>query len=185
MAFYYFLPFPCPLAEADVLISFALPMTLRNSVMAGFLCAVGGWGQSLHVPVSEPSAGGEGVLSIELDSPQPKGPTALQWEVAVPAVVAIEVGDLAVGKAAQSAGKSLNCGRKKREDSTPGPTRYVCILAGGTAPIPSGAVAEVHYRVREDPDRAPIRVGIENALAVFLDLTQVKMPDADAVIKVR
>jgi len=160
-------------------------MTLvRKCLVAAGLCAAAA-GQTLKVPVSEAKVHGTGILVLNLESPQGKEPAALQWDLAVPPVVAIEPADIALGTAAEAAEKSVNCAVKSGKPSESGPVRYTCILAGGVHSISNGTIASVRYRVREATEGAPIRVGIENILAVFANLRPVALPDVDAVIRVQ
>jgi hypothetical protein len=151
---------------------------------AGLLCAAA-LGQTLKAPVSEAKVQEPQVFAVQLESPQGKAPTALQWELAIPPVLEVAPADITAGKAAESAGKSVSCAAKPGKTSTAEPLRFACILAGGVKPIDNGVVASVRYRVRTATDGAPIRVGIENILAVFLDLREFKLPNIDAVIRVR
>ena len=138
----------------------------------------------MKVPLSEANVHSTGVLLLNLESPEGKAPTAMQWDLAVPSVLGIESADIKLGKAAETAGKSVNCGLKSGKSSGAGPVRYTCILAGGINPIGNGTVASVRYLVRMETNGAPIRVGIENILIVFSDLHHVTLPDIDAVIRV-
>ena len=66
-------------------------------------------GQSLSAPPSQTDAKTPGVFAVILASPPGKAPAALQWEFSVPAAVAIGTADITIGKAAESARKSLTC----------------------------------------------------------------------------
>lgn len=152
-------------------------------VVASWFCAAPLGGQTVSVPVSEAKVGHSSALVLNLE-PSGKGPTALQWEMLIPPVVRIDPAEVSIGKAAGAAGKSVRCEPKQPKASGEAPVRYTCILAGGINPIAAGAVASVRYRVLRATD-PPIRIAIENILAVFVDLHQVTLPNVDAVIRVR
>jgi hypothetical protein len=109
----------------------------------------------------------------------------MQWEVMVPAAITIGMSDLIAGEAAETARKALICAVKESKEHPSAGAAYICILAGGTKPIPNGVIANVQFRIRVDTEGAPIRVGFEKILAVFSDLRQGPIPDVDAIIKVR
>lgn len=154
-------------------------------LIAGVLSAVPLCGQSFRIPPSGTDRKTPGAFPMEIDSPQGKAPVALQWELRVPAALAIAVSDITIGKAAEAAGKSVACAASANKPAKEGEVRYTCILAGGTQRIPNGQVAVVHYRVQDKVDKTSIRVAIENAVGVSLDLKSVAIDGAIAVIKIR
>jgi hypothetical protein len=158
---------------------------LFKCLSAGCIGAVAVSGQTLHIPPSGAGRKIPAAFEITLDSPHDRAPVALQWEFSVPAVVAVHTADIAIGKAAQSAGKSLTCAARASSPASPEQVRYICILAGGQNLIRTGPIAVVHYRARGDVQRAPIRVVITNVLGVSADLKRIDIPNADAVIHVR
>src|ERR1700691_167344 len=89
------------------------------------------FGQSLHVPPSRTDLNTPGVFSVALDSPPSKAPVALQWEISDPPAIAIGTSDITIGKAAESAGKSLTCAPRTAKPPLQRRTAYACILAGG------------------------------------------------------
>ena len=62
--------------------------------------------------------------------------------------------DVTIGKAAESALKSLTCAVRSSKAAGQRRFRYACILAGGRDPIGNGAIAIVQYRAQWIP-RAP------------------------------
>jgi hypothetical protein len=142
-------------------------------------------GQSLSVPPSRTDGKTPGILSVIIDSPPGKAPAALQWEFSVPAAVAIGTADITIGKAAQSAHKSLTCALRATHPATRQlRVKYACILAGGRDPIGNGPIALVRYRPQWDVKGAPVRVAIENILAASADSKRISIPDASAIIDV-
>lgn len=142
------------------------------------------FGQSLFVSPSRPDPKTPGVFSLTIDSPLSKAPVALQWELSVPPAIAITTADITIGKAAESARKSLTCAKraapaKQRE------MRYACILAGGQDPISNGPIAVVQYRAQWDVKGVPIRVAIENVLGASADLKRIPIPNVDAMIDIK
>lgn len=125
------------------------------------------------------------MFSINLDSPLGKEPVALQWEFSIPPAIAITMADITIGKAAESARKSLTCAIKVAKPARQRGMRYACILAGGQEPISNGPIAAVHYRPQWDPKGTPIRVGIENILGVSADLKRILIPNVDANVEIR
>jgi hypothetical protein len=142
-------------------------------------------GQSLRVPPSIVDSKMQGQFSILLDSPPEKAPVALQWELSVPPAITIERTDMPIGKAAESSGKSLTCAVKPGKASSPGGSRYACILVGGRDALGQGPIAIVHYRGQADVGGAPVRVGIENIVGVSADLKRIGIPKVDAIIKLK
>jgi hypothetical protein len=138
--------------------------------------------QSLHVPPSSTGAKTPGSFSVMIDSPDGKAPVALQWEFSIPAAIAVETADITIGKVAESAKKSITCVAKSAKE---GAARYACILAGGQNPLGNGETVVVRYRPKKDVQGAPIRVAIENVIAVSADLKPVSIPNADAIIRIR
>jgi hypothetical protein len=155
--------------------SCAISMSISSAIV---------FGQSLHVPPSRTDLNTPGVFSAALDSPPGKEPVALQWEISVPPAIAIGAADITIGKAAESAGKSLTCAPRTAKPPTQRRTAYVCILAGGQKPIGNGPVAEVRYRAQWDVKGAPIRVVIEKILGVSADLKRIPIPNVDAIINI-
>ncbi len=137
---------------------------------------------ALRITQSATDLKSPGVLSIFLDSAQDNAPAALQWELSVPPVIAIDTADIKISKAAQAAGKSLTCARKAAVQRR---SRYACILAGGQAPIPQGPIAEVQYHVEWETNGTPIRVTFEKILGVSVDLKRIEIADVSATIEVK
>ncbi len=159
--------------------------SLARSLVSAWMLATGVSGQSLHVPASTADRKTPGVFSIILDSPPGKQPVALQWEISVPPAIAIGTADIGMGKAAESAHKSLTCAASAKKPATQGGMRYACILAGGKDPIGDGPIVTVHYRAQADVQGAPIRVVIENVLGVSTDLTRLEIANVGAIINIR
>jgi hypothetical protein len=147
---------------------------------AGFLC-----GQSLQVSPSRTNLKTPGVFSVTIDSPPGKAPAALQWEFSVPPVVAIAAADITIGKAAESARKSLTCAAKSSKAAWQRRVRYACILAGGRDPIGNGAIVLVQYRAQWDPKGAPVQVGIENVVGASAESKRIAMPNVDVRIEIQ
>lgn len=120
-------------------------------------------------------------MSITL--PKGEEPVALQWEFFVPPVLTIRSADITIGQAAEAARKSLTCVTKAAKPMQRG-TRYACILAGGQAPIGSGAIVVVQYRAQWDVKGTPIRVAIEKIVGASADLKRISIPNMDATIDI-
>lgn len=109
-------------------------------MLTGLSSAIILCGQSLRVPPSQTELKTPGVFSLNIESSPDKAPVALQWEFSVPPAIAITAADITIGKAAQSAGKSLACATRPAVGRL---SRYVCILAGGQDPLGNGPIAVV------------------------------------------
>ena len=138
-------------------------------------------GQSLHVPPSETDRAKPGSFSVILESPPGRAPVAMQWEFVIPPAIDVKTEDIRIGKAAESAKKTLTCAKKPGSEAA---VRYICILAGGQGPIGQGAIAVVQYRAQADVQGAPIRVGIENVLGVSADLQRIPISNAIALLRI-
>lgn len=158
---------------------------LSKCLIAGLLSAATFWGQTFHAAPSETDRKTPGSFAMDLESPQGKAPVALQWEYVVPPALTIQIADIKIGKAAESARKTLTCAMASKKASTRGETRYTCILAGGQEPIGNGPIAQVQYRAQADVEGAPIRVAIENVQGASADLKLMPMPNADVIVHIR
>lgn len=154
-------------------------------VTAALISAIILFGQSLSVPPTRTDLKTPGVFSLTIDSPQGKEPVALQWDFSVPPAIAIRTVDITIGKAAESARKSLTCAAQATKPTTRRRMRYTCVLAGGKDAISNGPIAVVQYRAQWDVKGAPIRVAIENILGASADLKRIPIPNADAIIDLR
>ena len=150
-------------------------------VFSSLVSAVILLGQSLRVPPSTTHLQMPGVFSITMDSPRSKAPAALQWELSVPPAISIRTADIAIGKTAESAGKSLTCAAKAKTQRR---STIVCVLAGGQELIPNGEIAEVQYRAQWEVKGTPIRVAIENIFGASADLKKITIPNVDAMIEI-
>ena len=146
------------------------------------LAMTGAWGQSLEVTASAVDRGSANIFRILLKSAAGKEPTALQWELAVPAQITIEVSGMVTGDAAEGAGKSLTCAAKKSEGAG---RIFACVLAGGLKAIPEGAIAIVRYQAAEKAPPGKITVRLENAVGVSADLKKIVVSSGTGVITIR
>jgi hypothetical protein len=160
-------------------------MTFLRCVISVLIFAVTLCGQSLLVPPSRTDLKTPGVFSVTIDSPPGKAPVALQWEFSIPPVIVISVADITVGKAAESARKSLTCATRPNKPAIQRRMRVACILAGGKDPIPNGAIAVIQYHAQWDVKGAQIRVAVENILGASVDLKSIPIPNVDEIIDIR
>jgi hypothetical protein len=145
--------------------------------------SAGLWGQSLSIPASTVTHGASAVLRLTLNSPPGKAPVALQWELTIPPNVAVDVADITVGSAMESAQKALSC-RLVERARDPG-TVYACVLAGGQKPIPNGPVAAVRYRVPVEIRHIAEKVRVGKVVGSTLDLKKLDLEGAEATITVK
>jgi hypothetical protein len=153
-------------------------------VTAAWISAINLFGQSLNVPPSRTDIKTPGAFSVTVDSPRGKEPVALQWDFSVPPAIAIRTVDITIGKAAESARKSLTCAAQATKPAMQRRMKYTCVLAGGQDAISNGPIAVVQYRAQWDVKGAPIRVAIENILGASADLKRIPIPSADAIIDI-
>lgn len=150
-------------------------------VLPGLIVAAIMSGQSLSVAESQTDGTTPGVLSIEIASPKGSEPVALQLEISIPPAVVVALSDIKAAPSAALAGKSVACAKKT--DAEP-MIRYACILMGGKAPIPNGAIVLLRYRIAGDVHSASIRVPIENVVAVSADLKRIEIPNTEGIINI-
>lgn len=161
-------------------------MAIRSYyLLAGMFSALGLWGQSLHVALSQTDRNRPGIFTVEIDSPPGRAPAPLQWEFLVPPALSVQLADITIGKAAQAAWKTLTCAANSKQTGMPGAVRYACIVAGGREPLGSGALTEVHYRAQADVGGAPVRVAIQRVQAVSADVKPLAIGDAEAIIHIQ
>ena len=140
--------------------------------------------QSLRL--SAPSAApGEWVgIEIALKSPPGKEILALQWELEIPARQLDLANERAMRAviAVQDAGKSVTCAVPKE---TRDARTLRCVLAGGQKQIPDGKVTSLSLKILENAQPGPIRVRLQNAVAVSSDLERVPFDPAETTVTVR
>jgi hypothetical protein len=157
---------------------------LARCVVFQFVAAALLLSQSLRVLPSRTDLKTPGALSLTMDSPTGNALTAIQWEFSFPPAIEIKLSDIAIGKAAEAARKSLTCSLKGTDAAGSRRMRYACILAGGQSPIGNGPIVVVQYRAQWDVKGAPVRVAIENILGVSADLRRIPIPNMDATIDI-
>jgi len=147
-----------------------------------FLCALPLLGQSVRVSSGSGAPGDKIAIEITLDSPSGKEPLAMQWEAGFPGEALKPEGTGPVaGAAAQAAGKSLTCAPKK---TSPGLSKWVCILAGGQKPIGNGVVAVLHFEVLPNAHVGSKPIVVDELLGVSAALKKVPMPRAEGAVVV-
>jgi hypothetical protein len=153
-----------------------LPLWRLSSLLLGALPV---FGQELHVSSVTGHPGTETTLEISFSRPARIIPLALKWEITFPAeVLNDEGGGPKAGHAATDSGKSLTCAKRKAYS-------YVCILAGGQKPVPSGALAILHFKIRADAKTGTAIVRVERAEAVTADVNKLTLKDAEGTVTIR
>ncbi len=139
--------------------------------------------QSLQLSAPTAAPGEWVAIEIALKSPPGKDILALQWEVEIPARQLDLENERAMRAviAVQDAGKSLTCAVPKE---TADARTLRCILAGGQKPIPDGKVTLLSLKIRENAQPGPIRVRLQNAVAVSRDLERVPFEPAETTVAV-
>jgi len=153
-----------------------------RAVMLFLVGSTAVWAQSLSVPPSTAKRGASGSLLLVLDSPPGKAPVALQWKFVFSEYVTVALADIAAGRVAKSARKSLTCAAIAKQANT-GPT-FVCILAAGDQPIPNGPVANLRYRISLGAQRLSGKVNVENIIGVASDLRKMAIGNVEGSITI-
>ncbi|MBZ5618896.1 MAG: AMIN domain-containing protein [Acidobacteriia bacterium] len=138
---------------------------------------------ALRISPASAAPGSTAAVRVELDFPLGAEPVALQWEISYPSPqLGLEEGDLVIGSAASSVGKSLACAGRVE---SAGVYVYRCVLAGGQKRVSNGPVALVNFRVRPQAQPGPATVRLSNAVGVSIDLSTVKIPPVEADVVIR
>jgi hypothetical protein len=140
--------------------------------------------QSLQLSAATAAPGEWVAIEIALKSTPGKDILALQWEVEIPARQLDLANERAMRAviAVQDAGKSLACAVPKE---TPAARTLRCILAGGQKPIPDGKVALLSLKILENAQPGPIRIRLQNAVAVSRDLEHVRFEPVETTVTVQ
>jgi hypothetical protein len=147
-----------------------------------FICALPLFGQSLKVSSVSAAPGEKVAIEIALDSPAGQEPIALQWEAGFPGeALKLDRTGPAAGAAAQAAGKSLTCAPKKAGS---GPSKFVCILAGGQKPIGNGVVAVLHFEIQPNARAGAQHIVVDNLLGVSAGIKKVPILRAEGAVQV-
>jgi hypothetical protein len=141
--------------------------------------------QTLEVSSAGAPSGGRVTLEIALRSPAGKAPTALQWEISVPAgQLSLVDRNLAPGPALQGTDKSLNCSVKLAKTKTAADFTSVCIVAGGTSPIPDGVIALLRIQIVPDAPAGFHHLHV-SGFAVSKDLKETPLKVTEPIVTVR
>ena len=90
----------------------------------------------------------------------------------------MEGGAPEVGSVAKDAGKSIQCTARK-------PYSYVCILSGGTNPIPNGLVVIYHFMIRATAPAGATTIRIEKAEATTVDSTKWTLNNTETIVNIQ
>jgi hypothetical protein len=147
-----------------------------------FLALSGVWGQTLEVTPSSVDRGSANIFRILLKTSPGKEPAALQWEIAAPAEIAIELAGIVASGEVEGVGKALTCAAKKGAEAG---RAYACVLVGGVKPIPGGAIAIVRYTADTRARAGEVKVRVEKAAGASVDLRKLPIIDASGIITIR
>jgi hypothetical protein len=150
---------------------------MRFLIWLCFPAALGA--QSLEISPAASTHQGIGLFLVRLESPAGQEPSTVQWDLSVPAVMAIEPRDIFAGSVAASAEKTIACSKGK---APAGAATYRCIVYGGRNGIRNGPVAVVKYEIVKRAAKGKLAVHIGNALAATADLKKIAIPDAEGEI---
>jgi hypothetical protein len=133
--------------------------------------------QSLQI-LPSPPASADASFRIMLVSPGGKAPLGLQWNLLLPAGVALK--KVVAGEAAAALKKAVTCSSIPAETKDGTGSQYRCVLAGGQSPLPDGPMAVVTCNMRQGLREATIR--LTKTIGVTEDLKQVNLEDTQATI---
>jgi hypothetical protein len=140
--------------------------------------------QSLQLSAPSAAPGEWVAIEIVMRPPPAKDILALQWEMDIPAKQLDLANERAMRAviAVQDAGKSVPCAIPKESAEI----RILrCILAGGLKPIPDGKITTLSLKILENPESGPIRVRLQNAVAVSRDLERVPLEPVETAVTVQ
>jgi hypothetical protein len=142
------------------------------------------YAQSLQLSAPTAAPGEWVAIEIALKSPPGKDILALQWEVEIPAKQ-LDLANERTMRAVitvQEAGKSVTCAVPKE---TRDARTLRCILAGGQKPIPDGKVTLLSLKILENAPPGPIRVRLQNAMALGRDMERVPVEPVETMVTVQ
>jgi hypothetical protein len=140
--------------------------------------------QSLQLSAPSAAPGEWVAIEIALKSPPGKDILALQWEVEIPTRQLDLANERAMRAviAVQDAGKSVTCAVPKEN---PDARTLRCVLAGGQKPIPDGKVTSLSLKLLENAQPGPIKVRLQNAMAVGRDMERVPLEPVETTVTVQ
>ena len=186
-------PAPVVPAARPILPSPPPPVAVGSSRTVESVAALRPTSEAARLTSGEPPAlqispaaafrGDRAIVIISLNAKPVSTAVGLQWELSYPSVaLGTDERDVMVGGAALAAGKTLTCSGIADDAAQ---YMYRCVLAGGSTPIPNGAVAQVIFHVRETARLGPATLDIRNAMAVAADGKRVDITPAHADITVQ
>src|SRR5947208_4400589 len=104
------------------------------------------WAQSLQILPAPPTGTMERSFQIMIVSPASKSLSALQWRISISGNLTVSGERITAGSAAGSVQKFITCAAVKGQDNPR--NGVVCVLVGGTLPIPNGPIAVVRFTAR-------------------------------------
>ena len=138
--------------------------------------------QTLEVTPATMDRGSANILRITFKPRAEKAITALQWDLVFRQGLRIVPDGVVCGSAAESAGKSLACGRKPSDG---GNQRLTCILAGGVQPLREGVIAIIRLEAAGDARKGKTAVDLEKVQGVSPALDSVPMEGTTAPVTIR
>ena len=153
-------------------------MRSRRLVISFFLSyALPALAQVLDVSPVSGLPRGSIALNVSMASSIEGVPTVLKWELTFPAQL-LESSEFEIAGAAKDSGKSLTCSLRQ-------PYTYVCVLAGGQAPIENGRIATFRFKVRPDARAGTAAVRIDHVEGATVDLRPLKFLGSESRIEIR
>ena len=136
---------------------------------------------TLSISPSPVAPGGKAGMIVALNPASNDQPVALQWQMSYPSPqIGIDSGQFAA--AVKSAGKTVTCAGKPEGAAV---YAYTCIVAGGTTPIESGAIAQFPLQVRDTARTGTVTLNLTGAIAVYADGHSTRLPDSTATLQIQ
>jgi hypothetical protein len=145
------------------------------------LPAITACAQTLTITPASVDRGTSNIFRILLKPAPNQALTALQWELAIPPGLRVDVSDIVASSAAESSEKTIACAIRRDQP----PVTIACLMAGGRRPLSEGAVAIVKFAAAANAHRGPFAVRVQKALGVSIDLKKIPIADSTATITIR
>jgi hypothetical protein len=172
-------PVPAPVAIVKARAIESIPAVQPASEAARFAEET----PALQISPAAAFRGDRAIVVVSLNAKPGSASVGLQWELTYPSVaLGTDDRELVASGSAVSAGKTLTCTGIPDDAAR---YMYRCVLAGGSAPIPNGPVAQMIFRVRETAHLGPASIEIRNAMAVAADGRRLDIGPAHADVIVQ
>jgi len=143
-------------------------------------CCLPALAQTIHLQVQPSPNSNNGLVLVELMGLEGKNPVALQWDFSFPESVQLNAKGAMAEDTAAKAQKSIRCEILANREGKTQTCR--CILAGGTALLPSGPIANVPFGPARNFRPGRYQLQTKKALAVGADLKKMALKDTQVEV---